>query len=139
MRSSKLIALMILLSLSFSLQVSAFELKDLYEKNLNSEGLIKHIIDVPENLVPTGKNSEAKTKMCSSRADKSKPCMACIANCGKGPTTEIEPYQDKDGNWKGRQIICIDGGESLECHCRFDACRVSCGGGPSTNCDCLGC
>ncbi len=90
----------------------------------------------PENQAVIENPSFGKAKMCSSRTDKSKPCMACIANCGKGPTTEIEPYQDKDENWKGRQIICIDGGESLECHCRFDACRVSCGGGPSTDGSC---
>ena len=49
--------------------------------------------------------------MGNSRTDKSKPRIACVTNCGKGPTTEIDtPDQDKDGNWKrGKEIIYIDG------------------------------
>ena len=74
--------------------------------------------------------------MCNSRTDKSKSCMACITKCGKGPTTENEPYQDKDGKWKSRKIICIDGSESLECSDRFSHCRENCGGGPAMCGDC---
>jgi hypothetical protein len=125
---------MILLSLQISLELSAFESKDLYEEKLNSEGLIKQIIDDPQKLVLNGTNSE--TKMCSSRTDKSKPCMDCITKCGEGATHELEPYEDKDGNWKSRKIICIDGSESLVFHCRFDACRTSCGGAPSNDVGC---
>ena len=136
MKFYKLIVLIILLSLQLSLQVFAFEQKEFYEKNLRMKGIITHIVDDSEKQVQTGNSSVVKTKMCSSRTDKSKPCMACITKCGKGPTTEIEPYQDKDGNWKSREIICIDGSESLECHCRFDACRTSCGGGPSNDGSC---
>jgi len=134
MKFYKLIVLMILLSLQISLELSAFESKDLYEEKLNSEGLIKQIIDAPKKLVPTETNSE--TKICSSRTDKSKPCMDCITKCGEGPTPETEPYEDKDGNWKGRKIICIDGSESLICACRFVGCRTSCGGGPSNDGGC---
>ena len=90
---------------------------------------LKHV----EPKAPEKKESQL---MCNSRTDKSKSFMACITKCGKGPTTENEPYQDKDGKWKSRQIICIDGSESLECSDRFSHCRENCGGGPAMCGDC---
>ena len=94
--------------------------------------LCKEEFDLVQNpgiQAPTGSSSESKTKMCSSGTDKSKPCMACIKTCGKGPTTEIDFETMKP-------MICIDGNESLVCSCRFSDCRESCGGGPNMRGDC---
>jgi hypothetical protein len=59
MKFYKLIVLIILLSLQLSLQVSAFEQKDFYEKNLRMRGIITHIVDDPEKQVQT-ENSSAR-------------------------------------------------------------------------------
>ena len=94
--------------------------------------LCKEEFDLVQNpgiQAPTGSSSESKTKMCSSGTDKSKPCMACIKTCGKGPTTEIDFETMKP-------MICIDGNESLVCSCRFSDCRESCGGEANMRGDC---